>query len=79
MAEKAAPKPERAEIGFGGGQVIAVRLASKQLTDLRKAVEKGEGWHNLDTEDGPISLDLAKVVFIRTASPEHSVGFSGTQ
>jgi hypothetical protein len=81
-AEKATPKDaakaERAEIGFGGGQVIAVRLASKELTDLRKAVEKGEGWHKLETEDGPISLDLAKVVFIRAASPEHRVGFSGT-
>jgi hypothetical protein len=78
MPETAAPKPERAEIGFGGGQVVAVRLVPKQLADLRKAVEKGEGWHSLETEDGALSLDLAKVVFVRAASPEHRVGFSGT-
>jgi len=79
MAErKAEAKPERAEIGFDGGQVVAVRLDPKNLGALRKALEKADGWHTLETEDGALSIDLAKVVFIRAASPEHRVGFTGT-
>lgn len=77
MAErKSAAKPERAEIGFDGGQVVAVRLDPKNLDALRKALANAEGWHTLETEDGALSIDLAKIVFIRAASPEHRVGFS---
>jgi hypothetical protein len=79
MAEKKAPaaaKPERVEIGFGGGQVIAVRIEPKALTELRKAANKAGGWHTLPTEDGEVALNLGELVFIRVASPEHRVGFS---
>jgi len=75
MAEKQA-KPERVEIGFGGGQVIATRLDAKQLADLRKAVEKGQGWHDLKTDDGDVAVDAAQVVFMRVAGGEHRIGFS---
>jgi hypothetical protein len=77
--KKAAPasaKAERVEIGFGGGQVIAIRVQPKSLTDLRKAAEKGGGWHSVETDDGEVSVNLAELVFIRVASPEHRVGFS---
>jgi hypothetical protein len=70
-------KPTRIEIGFEGGQVIAARMSPKQLTALRKAVESTDGWHDLETEDGAVALDLAKVVFVRGEAGEHSVGFSG--
>jgi hypothetical protein len=70
-------KPERVEIGFNGGQVVAIRLDPKQITDLRKAVEKGEGWHDLAAEDGDVALDLAEIVFVRGAAGEHRIGFSG--
>lgn len=76
MAEKQ-PKPERVEIGFNGGQVVAIRLEAKQLTDLRKAVERGDGWHDLAAEDGDVALDLSQVVFVRGAAGEHRIGFSG--
>lgn len=75
-ASAAASKPERVEIGFGGGQVIAVRVEAKPLTDLRKAAEKGQGWYALETHDGEVSLNLGELVFIRTADTEHRVGFS---
>lgn len=76
MAENQSSKPERVEIGFGGGQVVATRLELKQVGDLRKAVEKGQGWHDLRTEDGDLSIDLAQVVFVRVHAPEHRIGFS---
>jgi hypothetical protein len=76
MAEKQS-KPERVEIGFNGGQVVAIRLDAKQLTDLRKKVEAGDGWHDLAAEDGDVALDLSQVVFVRGAAGEHRIGFSG--
>jgi hypothetical protein len=75
---------KRVEIGFGGGQVMSARLASKQLDALREAVastnkHSGEaaGWHELESEDGVISLDLRQVVFVRVAGAPHTIGFSG--
>ena len=42
---------ERVEIGFEGGQVVAVRLDDGELKDLRKQLEKG-GWHDLEQRRG---------------------------
>jgi hypothetical protein len=68
---------QRIEIGFNGGQVVSLRLEEKRLGDLRKSVERGDGWHDLEIEDGTISLDLSKVVFVRTSAAPHTIGFSG--
>jgi hypothetical protein len=66
---------QRVEIGFEGGQVVAVRLGDDQLKDLRKQVEKG-GWYDVKTEDGILAVYLGKVSFLRIDSSEHRVGFS---
>jgi hypothetical protein len=68
---------QRVEIGFGGGQVVSVRLEEKPLAGLRKAVERDDGWLDLETEDGTLALDLEKVVFVRIAGAPHTIGFSG--
>jgi hypothetical protein len=68
---------EIVEIGFSGGQGIAVRLSDANLKALRKALDKPDGWFDLETEGGTVALDLSQVVFVRTDSPTHSVGFSG--
>jgi hypothetical protein len=67
----------RVEIGFSGGQVVAVRLADDKVTDLRKALDKADGWFDLQTEDGEVALDLREVVFLRGAPGEHRIGFTG--
>jgi hypothetical protein len=69
-------KRERVEIGFEGGQVLATRLNQKQLNELRQALEKGEGWHDIKTEDGDLAVDLDEVIFVRVAAPEHRIGFT---
>ena len=74
MAE--ATKAERVEIGFDGGQVLAARLNAKQRGELRKALDKGEGWHDIPTEDGDLAVDLDEVIFVRVAAPEHRIGFT---
>jgi hypothetical protein len=68
---------QRVEIGIAGGQVVSVRLEEGPLADLRKAVEKDSGWHDLETDDGTLALDLGKVVFVRIAGAPHTIGFSG--
>ena len=67
----------RVEIGFAGGQVVAVRMNEDKVKDLRKALDKADGWADVETEDGDIALDLRQVVFIRGAPGEHRIGFSG--
>ena len=68
---------EIVEIGFSGGQVIACRLSPAKLKELRKALEKAQGWTDLETEGGVVAVDLSQIVFVRTDAPAHSVGFSG--
>jgi hypothetical protein len=65
---------QRVEIGFEGGQVVAVRLGDEALRSLRKQVEKG-GWHDVDTEDGVLSVYLGKVAFLRIDSGAQKIGF----
>jgi len=69
-------KRDRVEIGFDGGQVLATRLNEQQLNDLRKALEKGEGWYDIKTDDGDLAVDLDEVIFVRVAAPEHRIGFT---
>lgn len=66
---------QKVEIGFEGGQVVPVRLTPDSLKDLRKQVEKG-GWHDIETEDGVLSVYAGKVAFLRIDSGAHRVGFS---
>lgn len=69
---------KRVEIGFDGGQVVSVRLAEEGFKSLREAVERNEGWYDLETEEGTFALDLNKLVFVRSAGGSHSIGFSGS-
>jgi hypothetical protein len=67
----------KVEIGFGIGQVLSVKLSDSELSDLRKAVESGQGWHDLKTPEGSVSLNVATVVFIRVSDQGRGIGFSG--
>jgi hypothetical protein len=66
---------ERVDIGFVGGQVLSVRLEEDSLKGLRKSLEREGGWHDLETDDGQVALDLGKVAYVRLDSGEHKVGF----
>jgi hypothetical protein len=71
-----ADEMKRIEVGFAGGQVMSARVTQETLKDLREAVERRDGWYDLEAEDGPVALDTAKVVFVRTAAAAHTIGFS---
>jgi len=68
---------ERVSIGFSGGQVVEVRIDDDKLRDLRKALEKGDGWLDLDAEEGMVAIDLSQVVFLRSATTPQRIGFGG--
>jgi hypothetical protein len=72
-----AKEQTKIEIGFGLGQVLSVKLTEDELSDLRKSVEKGDGWYDLKTAEGSVALNLATVVFLRVNDATHSIGFSG--
>ena len=65
---------QRVSVGFQGGQVLALRVTAEQLQRLHAALGGG-GWHELGTEDGPVRLDLAQVVYVRSETDEPRVGF----
>jgi hypothetical protein len=64
----------RVSVGFQGGQVLALRVSDEQLDALHKALGAA-GWHELQTEDGPVRLDLAQVVYVRSEEDDQRVGF----
>jgi hypothetical protein len=68
---------ERVSIGFSGGQIVEVRIDDGKLKDLRKALEKGDGWLDLDADEGMVAIDLGQVVFIRSATSPQRIGFGG--
>jgi hypothetical protein len=65
----------RVSIGFAGGQVVEVRIGEDKLKGLRKDLEQADGWIDLETEDGVVSIDVRQVVFIRGAAAAASIGF----
>ncbi len=64
----------RVSVGFQGGQVLSLRVTDEQLTSLHTALGAG-GWHELTSEDGPVRLDLAQVVYVRAEIDDQRVGF----
>ena len=64
----------RIGIGFQGGQVLALRISDEQLSALNKALGTN-GWHQVETEEGPVRLDLSQVVYVRAESEDLRVGF----
>ena len=69
-----ATSTRRIGIGFQGGQVLALRVTDEQLGALNKALGT-DGWHEIDSEEGPVRLDLSQVVYVRSESDELRVGF----
>jgi hypothetical protein len=67
----------RVDIGFQGGQVLAVRVLHEIYDGLRKALEdsRADRWYALATQDSEVTLDLSQVVYVRLDTEEHRVGF----
>ena len=65
----------RVDIGFTGGQVLALRIAKDVFDQLRQAVEGEKRFYDLDAGDSTVTLDLSQVVYLRVETEDHRVGF----
>ena len=65
----------KVDIGFTGGQVLAVRLDKAVFDELRKAVEGEKRFYDVDAGDSTVTLDLSQVVYLRVETEDHRVGF----
>jgi hypothetical protein len=64
----------RVTVGFQGGQVLALRLTDEQLGSLDEALGT-TGWHEIESEEGPVRVDLGQVVYVSADRDESRVGF----
>jgi hypothetical protein len=65
----------KVDIGFTGGQVLALRLDKGIFDGLRKAIEGEQRFFDLDAGDSNVTLDLSQVVYLRVETEDHRVGF----
>jgi hypothetical protein len=64
----------RINLGFQGGQVLSMRVDEKQWKALSEALGR-EGWLDVESEDGPVRVNLAQVAYVSADSNEPHVGF----
>jgi hypothetical protein len=65
---------QRISIGFQASQPLVLRVSEDELAKLESALG-GDGWHQIEAEDGSVKLNLAHVLWLRTERDEHRVGF----
>ena len=65
----------RVDVGFTGGQVLALRLEKGVFEQLRQAVEGDKRFYDVDAGDSNVTLDLSQVVYLRVETEDHRVGF----
>ena len=68
---------KRVDVGFQGGQVLAVRVKVEDYESMRKSLsdDSANRWYELKTADSDIAIDLSQVVYVRIDTEEQRVGF----
>ena len=66
----------RIDVGFQGGQVLAIRADKDALDALMKALEEQSGrWHTLEAQESSVLIDLSQVVYVQRETGNQRVGF----
>lgn len=65
---------QRISIGFQASPPVALRVSQEELDKLNGALG-GEGWHDVEGEDGTLKLSLPNVLWVRVEKDEQRVGF----
>jgi hypothetical protein len=65
---------QRISIGFAASPPIALRVSDDELKRLNKALG-GDGWHEVEGDDGTVRLNLQHVLWVRVERDEQRVGF----
>jgi hypothetical protein len=69
-----ASSARRISVGFQGGQVLALRVEDAQLKAFYGALGSA-GWHEIESDDGTVRVDLGKIVYVSAESDDLRVGF----
>jgi hypothetical protein len=68
-------KYRRVDIGFHAGGVLSLRLEQDVYDALRRAMGGEERWHEVESEDASVTLDLTQVIYVRLDTESGRVGF----
>jgi hypothetical protein len=69
-------KSVRIEIGFVGGQMMSSLVTGKSATELEEALGKSAApTLMLESNEGPFTVVLAHVVYVKRFPPEGQIGF----
>lgn len=66
---------QRISIGFHASPPLALRVDDTALKALKKSIAAGEGWHEIESDDGTVTLRLEHVLWLRVESDDQRVGF----
>jgi hypothetical protein len=68
-------KFRRVDVGFQHGGVVSLRLQQDQYQGLRAAMGGSERWHELESEDATVTVDLSQIIYVRLDTESGRVGF----
>jgi hypothetical protein len=67
----------RIEVGFDGGQAMALLVTSKEADELERTLADGtDNAFSVDSDDGRYTLALKRIVYVKRFGRESRVGFS---
>jgi hypothetical protein len=66
----------RVELAFEGGQILAVNVPPETADGIERALgASAQGAHQLDTDDGRVSIVLSRVLYLKRYARDSKVGF----
>jgi hypothetical protein len=69
-------KFRRVDVGFQAGPALSLRLEEDAYEGLQRALGSGaDRWHEIDSEDSKVTLDLSQVIYVRLDTESGRVGF----
>jgi hypothetical protein len=68
-------KFRRVDVGFQGGSVLSLRVQEDEYRSLKDALGGSERWHELESEDATVTLDLSQIIYVRLDTESGRVGF----
>jgi hypothetical protein len=68
-------KYRRVDVGFQGGSVLSLRVAEDEYKSLKSALGGSDRWHEVDSEDATVTVDLSQVIYVRLDTERDRVGF----
>jgi hypothetical protein len=66
----------RIELAFAGGPILAATVSSEGADALERALAAGsQGTHQVDTDDGRLSVAVSQIVYLKRFARDPKVGF----